>query len=113
MDKRIFLCLVVGFSGIMLALFLPDTSLAFEIDNPLDEDEFIIIVDKLIDFIFTIAVVVTPLMIGVGAFLFAMAGGNAEQINRAKKIILWTIIGFVVVLLARGIIEIVRNIFGI
>ena len=104
---------MVGLSGAMLTLLIADGSLAQSgVDNPLGSDELTIIVDRLIDFIFKIAVVVAPLMIIVGALLFTTAGAKAEQVNQAKKVILWTIIGFVVVLLARGIIEIVRNIFG-
>jgi len=114
MSKRILLRLVMVISGVVFTLLIPNVSLAIEIDNPLGPDsDFTTIVDRIIELTFTISVVVAPLMIALGALLFATAGGSVERVSQAKKIIIWTIIGFVVVLLARGIIEIVRNIFGL
>lgn len=81
--------------------------------NPLEAAEFEVILDNIIGFIFNIAVVLAPLMIIMAGFLFVTAGGNLEQINRAKAIIIWTSIGFLVILLSRGIMGIIINLLGV
>ena len=81
--------------------------------NPLQATEFEDIIDNAINFIFNVAIVLAPLMIIVAGFLFVTAGGNPEQINRAKAIIIWTAVGFLIILLARGIMGIIKNILGV
>jgi len=40
------------------------------------------------------------------------SGGNPENINRAKRTLLWTVIGYGIILVSRGIIEIVQQLLG-
>jgi len=82
------------------------------IQNPLQAAEFEDILDNLINFIFSIAVVLAPLMVVIAGFLFVTAGGNSEQINKAKTMIIWTIIGFLIILLSKGIMGIIMNLLG-
>jgi len=84
-----------------------------QIQNPLTATSFEAIVGNGIDFIFKIAVVLAPLMVIFGGFLFLTAGGNAEQINRAKNLLIWAAIGFLVVLLSKGILAIINQILGV
>jgi hypothetical protein len=81
--------------------------------NPIESGTFEGIITNLIDFIFRIAIVVAPLMIIVGGALFVSAGGDLQKVEQAKKIILWTIVGFIIVLLARGISDLIETIIGI
>ncbi len=83
------------------------------LQNPLEATEFEDILDNVIDFIFNIAVVLVPLMIIIAGFLFVTAGGNAEQINKAKTMIIWTAIGFLIILLSKGIMGIITNLLGV
>ncbi|MFQ6049551.1 MAG: pilin [Candidatus Paceibacterales bacterium] len=83
------------------------------IENPLTADTFGELVDKLINFIFTIAIVLAPLMIIIAGFLFVTSGGKPEQVAKAKTIITWTIIGFIIILLAKGIVALIDQILGV
>jgi len=83
------------------------------LQNPLQAAEFEDILDNVIDFIFNIAIVLVPLMIVIAGFLFVTAGGNAEQINKAKTMIIWTAIGFLIILLSKGIMGIIMNLLGV
>lgn len=84
------------------------------IENPLAEGtQFEDIIDNLIDFIFNIAIVLAPLMVVMAGFLFVTAGGNLEQTQRARNIIVWTIIGFLIILLAKGIMAVIENLLGV
>ncbi len=84
-----------------------------QIQNPLQAAEFEVILDNIIGFIFNVAVVLAPLMIVIAGFLFVTAAGNSDQINRARAIIVWTAIGFLIILLSRGIMGIIRKILGL
>jgi len=80
--------------------------------NPLAATEFGEIRDNIVNFIFTVAVVLAPLMIIIAGFLFVTAGGNLEQINRAKAIMIWTAVGFLIILLSRGIMGVIEKLLG-
>ncbi|MCP6719427.1 MAG: peptidase inhibitor family I36 protein [Patescibacteria group bacterium] len=82
-------------------------------DNPLAEDDFKVIINNITDFIFQISIVVVPLVIVAAGFLFVTAGGEPQQISTAKKIIIWALVGFFIVLLAKGISTLLLNILNI
>jgi len=81
--------------------------------NPLEAKDFQTIIDKLIDFLFNIAIVLAPLMVVVAGFMFITAGGNPEQLVRAKNLIIWTAVGFAILLLSKGILAIINQILGV
>jgi hypothetical protein len=83
------------------------------IENPLTATSFEMIINNSIDFIFQIALVLAPLMVVIAGFLFVTAGGNSEQINKAKTMIIWTAIGFLIILLSKGIMGIIMNLLGV
>ena len=116
MMKKPLLFLLIGVSFFTLTLFLSDNSQAQEdvhLKPPLDTTTIEGVIAGMVNFLFTIGVVLAPLLIIIGGFLFVTAGGNLEQINRGKKIILWTIIGFLIILLAQGIIQVVEDLLGV
>ena len=84
----------------------------FSIVNPLSAESLEELVENLIDFIFKIALVLAPLMIIIAGFLLVTAGGSIEQVTKARRIILWTVIGFLIVLLAKGIVAIIKGLLG-
>ncbi|XOB42123.1 MAG: hypothetical protein ACKKMP_01950 [Candidatus Nealsonbacteria bacterium] len=114
MEKTKFLkpLFLISFILVMIAGTLSADVIVIE--NPLAEGtQFEDIIDNLIDFIFNIAIVLAPLMVVIAGFLFVTAGGNLEQTQRARNIILWTIIGFLIILLAKGIMAVIENLLGV
>ena len=83
------------------------------IENPLKAKSFEDLINRLIDFIFKLAIMIAPIMIIVAGFYFITAAGEPEKINTAKKIILWTLIGLLVVLSAKGLIVLFKEIFEV
>ena len=95
-------------------IFFPFTQASsIEIDNPLGVESFEDIISGLIDFLFNLAIVIVPLMIVWAAFLFITSGGSIDQINQAKRMIIYSLAGLIVILLASGLIAIVKEILGI
>lgn len=89
-----------------------DARCPFGFENPLETGKFKTIINTLIDSIFKIALVLAPLMIIIAGFLFVTAGDNLERAAKAKRIIIWTIIALIVILLAKGIWSLVQQILG-
>ncbi len=81
--------------------------------NPLTSSDFSTIVDKLINFIFTISAVLAPLMIIIGAFFIMTAAGDPKKVGTGKNIILYALIGFAIVLFAKGIIVVIEQLLGV
>ena len=98
----------------MFSFFLlPNFAGAVTIDNPLASDSLTDLIDGIINFIFWVATVLAPLMIVIAAFYFVTSAGNPNQIAIAKKIILYTLIGYAIILLSKGLIIILREILGV
>jgi hypothetical protein len=114
--RKIFLNLLSLISFLVLIAMpcnIKADDMGITIQNPLEAAEFEVILDNIIGFIFNIAIVLAPLMIIIAGFLFVTAGGDLNQINRAKSIIVWTSVGFLIILLSRGIMGIIKNILGV
>jgi hypothetical protein len=82
------------------------------IPNPLKHcmlDDFIYAIT---DFIFWVATAIAPLMIVIAGFYFVTSAGNPQQVQTAKKIILYTLIGYTIILLSRGLITVVKDIIS-
>lgn len=100
----IFLSLVsLAFAGFVLAQVIP---------NPLSANSIEELIDSLINAIFWLAVVIVPLIIIIGAIYYIISGGSPEKIKTAKNIILYAVIGFAIVLLAKGLISMIKSIIG-
>lgn len=68
--------------------------------------------NELTKWVLYIATMIVPIMIAIGAILFMASGGDPGRVQLAKRIIIWTIIGFVIILFGRGIYSIVTTILG-
>jgi len=98
---------------ISILLSLPIVVSAVEFQNPLEYETVEELIDKIISFIFYIAVVFAPLMIIIGAFYLLTAAGDPKKIGTGKNIIIYTLIGLVIIMLARGLLAMVESIIGV
>ena len=64
-------------------------------------------INWVIDIALNVAIIIGVIMILYSAFLYVSSFGKEEQAETAKKTLLWSIIGTVVVVLARFIVNIV------
>lgn len=72
--------------------------------NPLKTTNFLGILEKVFNFLFLLAVVVGPLLIVYAGILMLFAAGSEEKIRTARQIITYTLIGFIIVVLAEGLV---------
>lgn len=65
--------------------------------------------EKIANLIFTVLLALVAIMIVVAGVMFVMAGGNPEQVARARNMIMYALIGLIVAFLARGIIAFIKG----
>ena len=97
-----------------LACFLiPLSTQAWTMENPFAFDTFTELSYAIIDFLFYLALAVAPIMIIIAGFHFITAMGDPAKILIAKKIILWTLIGLLVIISSKGLIALIQQIFKV
>ena len=65
------------------------------------------------NYIFYLGIVLAPLMIVIGAFLFMTSGGSPEKTRLGKSIIIWAVIGLGFILFAKAVSGVISGIlFG-
>ncbi|MDO8470524.1 MAG: pilin [bacterium] len=82
------------------------------IDNPLKATTLLELLNNIINLIFNLAIVITPLMVVIGGFMFVTGSGDAKKLSDAKTLLLWTAIGFAVILLSRGLVAALLDVLG-
>ena len=117
MTKKDWLKLISSLVFLIFGLFVfVATSISAKsvtIENPLKYNTFWELINHLINFAFFIAVGVAPLMIIVSGFFFISSQGEPEKVQKAKKMIMWTLIGFAIVVCAKALIVFLGQILGI
>jgi hypothetical protein len=105
---------------IILVLFIIPIEIAaafsatsvIEFKNPLKATTTEEIIDAITNLILALAMVLVPLMVIVGGFYFITSAGEAAKVEKAKKIFVYALIGFLVALFAKAFIAIIKNLFG-
>lgn len=80
--------------------------------NPLNVDTLDELAANVLNLLFYFALVAVPLMIVIGGLLIVTAAGNTEKIEKGKKIVWWSVVGFFIVLISRAILDALRGVFG-
>jgi hypothetical protein len=80
--------------------------------NPLGSTDSISkLIEKIVNWLAQIGGIIAVGMIIWGAIQMLTAGGNPEKIEKAKKTIFWTVVGYAIILIGKGIETIIRNFF--
>lgn len=99
---------LIALAFLMLAPFLAK---AVVIQPPVTWTNLNDLINKLIDFIFYIALVVLPAIIMYGGFQYITAAGEPKKVSEAQKMLMWAGIGFLIMLLAKGAVALIDSIF--
>ena len=99
--------------ALFVFLFFPFLVRGLEITNPLTDSDIGAIIKNIWRFLFMVALGVVPIMAIVAGFMFLSAGGNPEKIKKAKELLLWLAVGVAIILLAGGIVDLIKRILGV
>ncbi|MDP2663924.1 MAG: pilin [bacterium] len=86
-----------------------DTS---QLNPPINAKSFEELINGIINFVFWIGVAVAPIMILIAGVMYMTAGGDTIKLGKAKSLILYTVIGFTIIMFARGLIALLESILG-
>jgi len=98
---------------LLLIIFLVPLTTNAAIENPLEVDTFQELVDSIITIIFNLALWIAPIMFIISGFYWITAAGDPKKIQTAKDIILYTIIGLIIVISARGLVALFKEVFRV
>ncbi len=112
--KSVLFFFLIG-AVVFVPLALADTHGGGDVSlpDPLGGKDFITVLQQIVNFLILVAIPITALMIIYGAYQIMFAGGDTEKVTTGKRTILYTIVGFVIILLAWSIIKIIQNILGV
>ena len=86
---------------------------AYELPNPLGNiSTFAEIIDRVTGYLIVIAAPIVTLMILFAGFKILTAGDNPENLKSAKQMILWTVIGYAIILISKGVTLIIKQLLG-
>jgi len=80
--------------------------------NPLSCQDFGCILTQIISKIAQLAIPIVVIMVLVGGFQIMTAGGNEEKVKEGKSTIKWAVIGYIIILLANGLVLIIKSVLG-
>lgn len=104
-------CVFIANPGLMLAA--EGSSGGTSLPNFLGEGAtFPTLLERIVDFLLTLAGPLAVIMILWAAFLYITSSGNTSRIEQAHKVILWTVVGVGVLILSKGLISLIVDILG-
>lgn len=68
--------------------------------NKCDFGDLITLIQRVINVIISLAVLITPVLVSYAGFLFITRGDDPQRVTRAKNVFRTTIIGFIIILAA-------------
>jgi hypothetical protein len=80
--------------------------------NPLTSDNLKDVIDSLGGILRTIAVGIGVILIIIAGIIIMTSGGNTEKLDRGKKMLKWTLIGFAIVTVASFIIDLLQELLA-
>jgi len=81
--------------------------------NPLGTTTFTGLINNIINFLFSIAVIVAPILLVIAGIIFMTAAGDPTRVSTARRMLLWTIVGFGIILISKGLVTLLQNILGL
>ncbi|MEK7542358.1 MAG: hypothetical protein AAB524_01515 [Patescibacteria group bacterium] len=71
------------------------------------------LINNIINFLFTIAVIAAPILLVIAGVIFMTAAGDPGRVKTARSMLMWTVVGFGVILISKGLVEVLKGILGI
>jgi len=84
-----------------------------KLPNPLRAGTIPELIQEILKFLVAAGAPVATLMIIIGAYQMLFAGGSPEKFETGKKTILYTVIAYVIILLALGLASVIKDILGV
>ncbi len=74
--------------------------------------DVMVVLDRIVDWLFTILLVIAAISIIIAAYYFVTAAGNPETVSKARNFVLYALVGVAVAVASRGLVWLVLEIVG-
>jgi len=81
--------------------------------NPLGAATFAELVAAILRALFTLSIPIVSIMVMVGGYYILTAAGNEERLKTGRNTITYAVIGFAVILIANGVVSLIRQLTGV
>jgi hypothetical protein len=78
-----------------------------------EELDVIATLNRVVNWVFALILVVSAMFIAFGAFTYITAGGDAEKLKSANSSIMYALVGIAVAALAKGLVALVEKVLGV
>ena len=113
-SKRLIYILLMFLTTGTTFFALKESVLSLTFEDPLQTGGDIqVVLGKIWKFLYMVALAIVPIMAIIAGFMFMTAGGNPEKLKKAKNLLLYLAIGIAIVLLAGGIVNLIKMILGV
>ncbi|MDX1535405.1 MAG: hypothetical protein R3346_01455 [Candidatus Spechtbacterales bacterium] len=79
------------------------------INNPITSNTLDDLVERILNIVITFGIPIYGLMVAIAGFMFVTGAGTPEKRKKAINIVKYATIGFVILLLGRGVVALVRS----
>ena len=113
MKKKYFIFIIFM---LLLVFFAKDVAFAqdtTQLNNPLKYTDIKDLIDAIINFLFTISIPIAAILIIIGGFMMVTSAGDMYKLEKAKSLFLYTAIGFAIILLAKGLVAVLKSVLGV
>ncbi len=90
----------------------PGGSSGVTLQNPLGSNSFVQIINNVLNYLIYISIPILALMILIGGFQILTARDNPDKVNKGKHTITYSVVGFIIILVSKGIALIFLKILG-
>lgn len=85
-------------------------AIAINLTNPINTSDFGTLVENFLLWILSVAGALALFMLVAGGIMYMTAGGDDQKVATAKKMVGWTVLGLVLVLVSYSIISVLDDI---
>lgn len=107
---------LVGFLGITRMVDADvdggPTANVFNIPKIGNIDSLNALLDKIVDFLIAVGAPIATIMVIYAGLSYIFAAGDTQKLAQARAILIWTAVGFGIILVAKGIIKVIEEFFG-
>lgn len=72
--------------------------------------DVMVVLNRIVDWLFTILLVIAAIAIVIAAYYFVTAAGDPERAGKARQFVIYALVGVLVAFLARGLVVLVERI---
>jgi phosphoglycerol transferase MdoB-like AlkP superfamily enzyme len=99
-------------SAVLISLLMVPAVNVLAQESPPADLDVMEVLEQIVDWLFTILLVIAAISIIIAAYYFVTAAGNPETVSKARNFVLYALIGVAVAVASRGLVSLVRTIVG-